>query len=180
MAAMAYERIHMIGIGGIGLSALARLYRAWGYRVSGSDLKRSEITDALRAEGIAESAETGLFELIKRTDRPGMRRIASPRPWMRSCIANKDLDEPRRFVALYRATKDPTATQAAQPATPGPMPPWCTRCGVCDDLPPSFPIESPIHRIVNGRHCRDCHPDHQPGRTCPDPTCTVEPRAEAS
>ncbi len=46
------EHIHCIGIGGIGVSALARLYRAKGWRVSGSDLARSEITDALKKEGI--------------------------------------------------------------------------------------------------------------------------------
>ncbi len=44
--------IHFIGIGGIGVSALARFYNSRGYRVSGSDLTRSEITDALKKEGI--------------------------------------------------------------------------------------------------------------------------------
>ena len=46
------EHIHCIGIGGIGVSALARLYQSRGWRVSGSDLARSEITDALTKEGI--------------------------------------------------------------------------------------------------------------------------------
>ena len=44
--------IHFIGIGGIGMSALAQFHRARGWRISGSDLKRSEITDALRRQGI--------------------------------------------------------------------------------------------------------------------------------
>ena len=44
--------VHFIGIGGIGMSALARLYRARGVRVSGSDRERSELTDALRREGM--------------------------------------------------------------------------------------------------------------------------------
>lgn len=44
--------IHLIGIGGIGVSALARLYKSRGFIVSGSDLARSEITDALQKEGI--------------------------------------------------------------------------------------------------------------------------------
>lgn len=43
--------IHFIGIGGIGVSALARYYLKKGHRVSGSDGTRSEITDALRREG---------------------------------------------------------------------------------------------------------------------------------
>jgi UDP-N-acetylmuramate--alanine ligase len=44
-------KIHFIGIGGIGVSALARYYLALGHKVSGSDLVSSEITDALRKKG---------------------------------------------------------------------------------------------------------------------------------
>ncbi|MDY0060915.1 MAG: UDP-N-acetylmuramate--L-alanine ligase [Myxococcota bacterium] len=46
------ERIHLIGIGGIGVSGIARLLHLGGHRVSGSDVKESSITRALRAEGI--------------------------------------------------------------------------------------------------------------------------------
>lgn len=49
---MEQGHIHCIGIGGIGVSALARLYRNRGFRVSGSDIARYEITDALKKEGI--------------------------------------------------------------------------------------------------------------------------------
>ena len=45
--------IHLIGIGGIGMSALARYFLSEGYKVSGSDLTRSPITDALKKEGEA-------------------------------------------------------------------------------------------------------------------------------
>ncbi len=44
-------RIHLIGIGGIGVSALARHYLAQGDFVTGSDLTRSEITDGLKKAG---------------------------------------------------------------------------------------------------------------------------------
>ena len=40
-------KIHFIGIGGIGVSALARYYLSQGHEVSGSDLVASEITEAL-------------------------------------------------------------------------------------------------------------------------------------
>ncbi|MDO8429903.1 MAG: Mur ligase domain-containing protein, partial [bacterium] len=40
-------KIHFIGIGGIGVSALARYYLTKGHEVSGSDLASSEITQAL-------------------------------------------------------------------------------------------------------------------------------------
>ncbi|HEU0164847.1 MAG TPA: UDP-N-acetylmuramate--L-alanine ligase, partial [Thermomicrobiales bacterium] len=43
--------IHFIGIGGIGMSGLARILIAWGYRVSGSDAVASEQTEALAKLG---------------------------------------------------------------------------------------------------------------------------------
>lgn len=45
------QKVHFIGIGGIGVSALARYYLAKKWQVSGSDLTPSEITDDLQAEG---------------------------------------------------------------------------------------------------------------------------------
>ncbi|MGD2205256.1 MAG: UDP-N-acetylmuramate--L-alanine ligase [Anaerolineae bacterium] len=44
--------VHLIGIGGIGLSAIARVLNGWGCRVSGSDQNPSALTKALTAEGI--------------------------------------------------------------------------------------------------------------------------------
>ncbi len=46
------KHVHLIGIGGIGLSALAQYYHAMGWQVSGSDATRSEITDFLAARDI--------------------------------------------------------------------------------------------------------------------------------
>ncbi len=48
----AARHIHLMGIGGIGVSAFARLLRARGYLVSGCDLNESELTRQLAAEGI--------------------------------------------------------------------------------------------------------------------------------
>ncbi len=45
-------KIHCIGIGGIGLSALARYYKSQGHDVSGSDNTVSDLTLALEKEGI--------------------------------------------------------------------------------------------------------------------------------
>ena len=41
------QRIHFIGIGGIGMSGIAEVLLTMGYMVSGSDLRRSPITDRL-------------------------------------------------------------------------------------------------------------------------------------
>src|SRR5438105_2113508 len=46
------KRVHLIGIGGIGMSGLARLFKARGFRVSGSDIEETEMTKALRREGM--------------------------------------------------------------------------------------------------------------------------------
>jgi UDP-N-acetylmuramate--alanine ligase len=43
---------HLVGIGGIGVSAVARLLKARGVDVQGSDVRESQITRALRDEGI--------------------------------------------------------------------------------------------------------------------------------
>ena len=45
-------KIHFIGIGGIGVSALAQYYISKRDEVSGSDLVPSEITDLLKEKGI--------------------------------------------------------------------------------------------------------------------------------
>ncbi|HHD84328.1 MAG TPA: UDP-N-acetylmuramate--L-alanine ligase [Campylobacteraceae bacterium] len=49
------NKIHFIGIGGIGLSALARFLHKNGYEISGSDMKVSPITQRLQEEGIKVS-----------------------------------------------------------------------------------------------------------------------------
>ncbi len=46
------NKIHFIGIGGIGLSALARFLKRNGYEITGSDMKDSHITRMLQKEGI--------------------------------------------------------------------------------------------------------------------------------
>jgi UDP-N-acetylmuramate--alanine ligase len=43
--------IHFVGIGGIGMSGIAELLLNLGYRVSGSDLKASDITERLQSLG---------------------------------------------------------------------------------------------------------------------------------
>jgi UDP-N-acetylmuramate--alanine ligase len=51
-AARELGRVHLVGIGGAGLSAIARLMHAEGVRVSGSDAADSAVLQALIAEGI--------------------------------------------------------------------------------------------------------------------------------
>ena len=44
-------RIHLIGIGGVGVSGVARMLMAMGHEVTGSDVRESQLTLALRDEG---------------------------------------------------------------------------------------------------------------------------------
>ncbi len=68
------NKIHFIGIGGIGMSALARLFLHEGKEVSGSDRAPSEITGALEKEGVAffgsQSAEniTNAIDIVVYTE----------------------------------------------------------------------------------------------------------------
>jgi len=50
-----YKHVHFVGIGGVGMSALARVLLSMGIRVSGSDLNMTPTLDTLRAVGGAVS-----------------------------------------------------------------------------------------------------------------------------
>lgn len=91
--------IHFVGIGGIGMSGLARIFLARGYAVSGSDSQASPQTEALEAMGIpvtighndigraaradlvvATAAVTGAnaeIDAAKRANRPIVKRAAA-------------------------------------------------------------------------------------------------------
>lgn len=84
------KHIHIIGIGGIGISALARYYRHLGYRVTGSDSTHSSLIDRLRDEGfeifigenpeiISEKTEKIIYSeaIITKPDLPKDEQIAS-------------------------------------------------------------------------------------------------------
>ena len=49
---MSYSNIYFIGIGGIGMSAIARYYKFKGFKVGGYDRTPSDLTKELEAEGI--------------------------------------------------------------------------------------------------------------------------------
>lgn len=46
------KKVHFIGIGGIGISAIARFLHEKGHKISGSDIKESKTTLELQSEGI--------------------------------------------------------------------------------------------------------------------------------
>ena len=46
------KHVHFVGVGGIGMSALARILVGWGVKVSGSDVVMSKMTDTLAGLGV--------------------------------------------------------------------------------------------------------------------------------
>src|SRR5690349_2992542 len=60
--------VYFIGIGGIGMSALARYFHSKGKQVSGYDKTESDITKELAVEGIAIHFEENLEEIPKDAD----------------------------------------------------------------------------------------------------------------
>jgi len=69
------RRVHFIGIGGIGMSGIAELLANLGYFVSGSDEKRSSVTDRLEAIGIRV---TYTHEAFPPRCGPATRRFGKP------------------------------------------------------------------------------------------------------
>src|SRR5512147_97305 len=74
------QRVHFVGIGGIGMSGIAEVLLNLGYKVSGSDLKSSPVTQRLgslgasifeghRAENVA-GAEVVVISSAVRPDNP--------------------------------------------------------------------------------------------------------------
>ncbi len=66
--------VYLIGIGGIGMSALARYYKHEGYRVAGYDLTPSSLTHQLESEGM-DIHYTDNVELIPAECKAGADRV---------------------------------------------------------------------------------------------------------
>jgi UDP-N-acetylmuramate--alanine ligase len=63
------RRIHVVGVGGAGMSAIASVLAAMGHRVTGSDLKSSPVTKRLAAAGVTvfighDAGHVGDAELV--------------------------------------------------------------------------------------------------------------------
>ena len=88
------QPVHFIGVGGIGMSALAAILAARGYRVSGSDPRRTAVVEGLAAGGVrlfdSQSAETITHLLADNAEAP-LVVISSAVP-----EGNAELQEARR------------------------------------------------------------------------------------
>ena len=103
--------VHFVGIGGAGLSAIARLMAQQGIRVSGSDANESAVVEALRSEGITcfvghdaahlEGVDTVIASTAVREDNPEIveAQRRGLRLWPRSA-GMRSLMEGRRTIAV--------------------------------------------------------------------------------
>ncbi len=100
-------RVHFIGIGGIGMSGLARYFKNVHWAVSGSDALRSPMTDELKKEGItvkighkaANLPSGGAMVVYNRAIRPD-------NPELSAALARKDLVTVPYAKALGRITEE--------------------------------------------------------------------------
>ena len=79
-----HSNIHCIGIGGIGLSGIAEILLSRGYKVSGSDMNQSEITEKLKSHGATvylnhsadnvESADLVIYSAAIAEENPEIKR----------------------------------------------------------------------------------------------------------
>lgn len=115
-------RVHLVGIGGAGLSAIARLMAQQGVVVSGSDAADTEVVRALRSEGITvhvghaaehvAGVDTVIVSTAVREDNPEVvaARSAGARLWPRSA-GLRSVMAGRRTVAVA-GTHGKTTTTA--------------------------------------------------------------------
>jgi UDP-N-acetylmuramate--alanine ligase len=104
--------VHFVGIGGIGMSGLARILRAWGYAVSGSDATASPLLDDLGKEGIgvtighsatgaAAAADLVVITAAVKADNPEIVAArAADRPVVKRAQLLGALADARRGVAV--------------------------------------------------------------------------------
>ena len=63
-----YKHIYFIGIGGIGMSALARFFQSTGKKVSGYDLTQTKLTDTLTQMGIDIHYDVDVSKITSEVD----------------------------------------------------------------------------------------------------------------
>jgi UDP-N-acetylmuramate--alanine ligase len=80
------RRIHFVGVGGIGMSGIAELLANLGYEVTGSDAKRSDVTERLEALGVCvstghDAANVGAADVVVTSSaiRPNNPEVAEAR-----------------------------------------------------------------------------------------------------
>ena len=114
--------LHLVGLGGVGLSAAARHLRARGHEVSGTDLMPSPVLSELFAafsevaDGAVDRALAGPLSDLAEADQQAVRRLASelgkrfanlPASGLRTLAAEGGMEPVRAFLGF----RDPLAAR---------------------------------------------------------------------
>ncbi len=93
------QPLHFIGVGGIGMSALARILAERGHRVSGSDRRDSAVLERLRQLGVQVFLEQNADTLAAVVSAVGSGEAPPPQVVISSAVpdANPELSEARRL-----------------------------------------------------------------------------------
>ncbi|MEE3352670.1 MAG: UDP-N-acetylmuramate--L-alanine ligase [Actinomycetota bacterium] len=142
-------QVHVIGIGGAGMSAIAEVLATMGHRVSGSDLKASAGLERLRALGVEvhvghDAAQVGAAEYVTRStavpdgNPECLRALAEGRPLLSRAQMLGAITRLRRTVAVAGTHgKTTTASMLALALRRA-------------DLRPSFVIGGDVNEIGTG------------------------------
>ena len=108
--------VHFVGIGGAGMSGIARILLARGVRVSGSDAKDSAALAVLRAPPQPDEREQGHLHAVGRAGQAGVEGVATAR--------DADVAEagPRHPSADHDQREDADEDRAGQEGAPGHAP----------------------------------------------------------
>ena len=94
------KHIHFVGIGGIGMSGIAEVLLNLGYKVSGSDLRGSDITERLASLG----AEIGIGHKADNHQEYNARSLAKRGGG--EVIVQKDLTPAKLAAVIQRFARD--------------------------------------------------------------------------
>ena len=101
-----FSHVHCIGIGGIGISAVAKFLRAKGVSVSGSDAKQSFITDDCASQGITVSIGHAPSNIPSNTDLIVYTEAATLENIERVEAASRGIPQRGHFDFLGELSKD--------------------------------------------------------------------------
>ena len=129
MAEHRINKVHFIGIGGVGMSGIARVAKEKGMEVSGSDLRESRYTQQLREAGvkifIGQSASNleGLDPdvVVVLPCVPATANVSWPTPSAASILARCQMGKLRFFASMNsalfsRIAVETTTTSGSSPS----------------------------------------------------------------
>jgi UDP-N-acetylmuramate--alanine ligase len=106
MNLQSYRHVHCIGVGGIGMSGVAKFLHVNGVSVSGSDAKSSQIIDDLIALGIPVSIGHDISNVSSETDLVVYTEAATEENIERIEASHRDIQQMGHFDFLGALSKD--------------------------------------------------------------------------